>query len=86
MPQVQKSQSVVHVCKYDSFYKSYKCGLETFNITGRAAGWTPLDIQCQSDNSPTSKTEKKPQGDNIKQTVYFADIPVIQRYEFYLML
>jgi len=53
--------------------------------TWRAAGWTTLGFQCQSDDSPTPKTENKPLGDNIKQTAYFTDILVIQFYEFYLV-
>lgn len=55
------------------------------NVTVRAAGWTPLGLRCQSDDSPTPKTENKPEGDNIKRTAYFTDIPVIQCYEFYLV-
>jgi hypothetical protein len=66
-------------------YKSYRCGLETCNITWRAAAWTLLGLQCQSDSSPASETENKPLGDNIKQTAYFAGVLVIQFYEFYLV-
>jgi len=29
---------------------------------------------------------KRPEGDNIKQTAYVTDIPVIHCYEFYLVL